>query len=131
MSTHVLLVEDDSDFAESVSANLEYAGYGVSGIARSGLEAFQLCERHRPDVALIDIGLEGAFDGIFLGEQLAERGIAVIYLTGRFDRALKEGRAHAAAPAGQALLAGRADGGDRRGRDVQPGRSPRLRLDLT
>jgi len=97
MSTHVLLVEDDSDFAESVSANLEYAGYGVSGIARSGLEAFQLCEANRPDVALIDIGLEGAFDGIFLGEQLAERGIAVIYLTGRFDRALKEGRAHAAA----------------------------------
>ena len=96
MSTHVLIVEDDSDFAESVSANLEYAGYGVAGIARSGLEAFQLCEQGRPDVALIDIGLEGAFDGIFLGEQLAERGIAVIYLTGRFDRALKEGREHAA-----------------------------------
>jgi DNA-binding response OmpR family regulator len=96
MSTHVLVVEDDSDFAESVSANLEYAGYGVSGIARTGLEAFQLCEKRKPDVALIDIGLEGAFDGIFLGEQLAERGIAVIYLTGRFDRALKEGREHAA-----------------------------------
>jgi DNA-binding response OmpR family regulator len=96
MSTHVLLVEDDSDFAESVCANLEYAGYGVSGIARSGLEAFQACERRKPDVALIDIGLEGAFDGIFLGEQLAERGIAVIYLTGRFDRALREGREHAA-----------------------------------
>ena len=97
MSTHVLLVEDDSDFAESVSANLEYAGYGVTGIARTGLEAFQLCEKGKPDVALIDVGLEGAFDGIFLGEQLAERGIAVIYLTGRFDRALKEGREHAAA----------------------------------
>ncbi|MBK1696757.1 response regulator [Rhodovibrio salinarum] len=96
MSTHVLLVEDDTDFSESVCANLEYAGYGVSGIARSGLEAFQLCEQHKPDVALIDIGLEGAFDGIFLGEQLAERGIAVIYLTGRFDRALREGREHAA-----------------------------------
>jgi DNA-binding response OmpR family regulator len=96
MNARVLVVEDDSDFAEAVSANLAYAGYGVVGIARSGLEAFQLCERDAPDVALIDIGLEGAFDGIFLGEQLAERGIAVIYLTGRFDRALREGRAHAA-----------------------------------
>jgi DNA-binding response OmpR family regulator len=97
MSKQVLLVEDDADFAESVAANLEYAGYAVAGVARSGLEAFQVCERATPDVALIDIGLEGAFDGIFLGEQLSERGIAVIYLTGRFDRALKEGRGHAAA----------------------------------
>jgi DNA-binding response OmpR family regulator len=96
MSTHVLLVEDDADFAESVCGNLEYAGYAVSGIARTGLEAFQMCEQRKPDVALIDIGLEGAFDGIFLGEQLSERGVAVIYLTGRFDRALKEGREHAA-----------------------------------
>lgn len=97
MSTYVLLVEDDPDFAESVSVNLEQAGYRVTGIARSGLEAFKLCERERPSVALVDITLEGAFDGIFLGAQLAERDIPVIYLTGRFDRAVQEGREHAAA----------------------------------
>lgn len=97
MSTRVLLVEDDRDFAESVAVNLENAGYTLVGAAHSGMEAFELCEARRPHVALIDIGLEGSLDGIFLGQQLAERGIPVIYLTGRFERALQEGREHAAA----------------------------------
>lgn len=97
MSIRVLLVEDDRDFAESVAVNLESAGYTLIGAAHSGVEAFELCEGRQPHVALIDIGLEGALDGIFLGQQLAERGIPVIYLTGRFERALREGREHAAA----------------------------------
>jgi DNA-binding response OmpR family regulator len=97
MKPCVLLVEDDSDFAESVSLNLEEAGFRLVGPVAGGLEAFAVCEREQPDVALIDIGLEGMIDGIFLGEQLAERGVAVVYLTGRFERALREGRAHAAA----------------------------------
>lgn len=97
MAKRILVVEDDRDFAESVAGNLEAVGYDLVGVAHSGLDAFQLCEGAYPNVALIDIGLEGAFDGIFLGEQLAERGIAVIYLTGRFDRAVQEGRDHAAA----------------------------------
>jgi DNA-binding response OmpR family regulator len=96
MSKRVLIVEDDPDFAESVVGNLEAAGYEILGPAYSGLEAFQVLERRTPDVALIDIGLAGALDGIFLGQQLSERGIAVVYLTGRFERAVKEGRNHAA-----------------------------------
>jgi DNA-binding response OmpR family regulator len=97
MSKRVLIVEDDPDFAESVAGNLEAAGYEIVGPARSGLDAFQLCEQQAPNVALIDIGLAGVLDGIFLGQQLSERGIPVIYLTGRFERALNEGRQHAAA----------------------------------
>lgn len=97
MKPRILLVEDDSDFAESVALNLEEAGFDLVGPVPGGLEAFALCEREQPAVALIDISLEGMIDGIFLGEQLAERGVAVIYLTGRFERALREGRPHAAA----------------------------------
>jgi CheY-like chemotaxis protein len=97
MMKRVLIVEDDPDFAESVAGNLEAAGYEIVGPARSGLDAFQLCERQAPNVALIDIGLAGVLDGIFLGQQLSERGIPVIYLTGRFERALNEGRQHATA----------------------------------
>lgn len=97
MEPRVLLVEDDSDFAESVALNLEEAGFQLIGPVRGGLEAFIVCEREKPDVALIDISLEGAIDGIFLGQQLAEFGVAIVYLTGRFERALREGRTHAAA----------------------------------
>lgn len=93
----ILLVEDDGDFAESVAFNLEAAGFTLLGPASDGLDAFALCERKTPDIALIDIGLEGAIDGIFLGQQLSERGIPVVYLTGRFERALQEGRDHACA----------------------------------
>lgn len=97
MEPRVLLVEDDPDFAESVVVNLEEAGFDVIGPVRSGIEAFMLCERQQPHVALIDISLEGAIDGIFLGQQLAELGVPVVYLTGRFERALREGRTHATA----------------------------------
>jgi DNA-binding response OmpR family regulator len=97
MKPRILLVEDDSDFAESVALNLEEAGFHLIGPVAGGLEAFAACEREQPDVALIDVSLEGMIDGIFLGEQLAERGVAVVYLTGRFERALREGRSHAAA----------------------------------
>lgn len=95
MVTTVLIVEDDRDFGEAVAANLEGAGYRVLGPARSGTEAFGMLEPDVPEVAFVDITLEGAFDGVFLGQQLAERGIRVIYLTARFDRALSEGRSHA------------------------------------
>ena len=97
MNTCILLVEDDGDFAESVALNLEAAGFTLLGPVSGGLEAFALCEREEPDLALIDISLEGAIDGIFLGQQLSERGIPVVYLTGRFERALQEGRDHASA----------------------------------
>lgn len=93
----ILLVENDSDFAESVALNLEAAGFDLLGPVTGGLEAFAVCERQQPDLALIDITLDGAIDGIFLGQQLAERGIPIVYLTGRFERALNEGRAHASA----------------------------------
>lgn len=97
MAIHVLLVEDDSDFAESVAVNLEEVGFDLLGPVSGGLAAFSICERTTPDVALIDISLDGNIDGIFLGQQLAERDIPVVYLTGRFDRALREGRHHATA----------------------------------
>lgn len=97
MTINVLLVEDDSDFAESVALNLEECGFNLLGPVSGGLAAFSLCELTTPDVALIDISLDGTIDGIFLGQQLSERDIPVVYLTGRFDRALREGRHHAAA----------------------------------
>lgn len=76
--------------------NLEQAGYGVLGPAASAVAAFTLCEERGPDAALLDVKLDGAIDGIVLGRELAERGVAVIYLTGYFDRAVFEGREHAA-----------------------------------
>jgi len=97
MAVRVLLVEDDRDFAESVALNLAEAGYVLLGPSTSGLAAFRVMEHRLPDVALVDVYLEGQLDGLFVGTQLAERGVPVVYLTGRFERVLREARDHAAA----------------------------------
>lgn len=97
MSACVLVVENDPLFAEAVSANLAAAGYRVAGPVDSALAALAACEVERPDAAIVDIGLSGDLDGVFLGGELAERGIAVVYLTALVDRAAREARGHAAA----------------------------------
>mgnify|MGYP000008086559 CR=1 FL=1 len=97
MPVQVLLVEDDRDFAESLTLNLAEAGYGLLGPSTSGVDAFRVLEHQQPDAALVDVYLEGQLDGLFVGTELAARGVPVIYLTGRFERVLFEGRDHAAA----------------------------------
>jgi len=92
MPVQVLLVEDDRDFAESLTLNLAEAGYGLLGPSTSGVDAFRVLEHQQPDAALVDVYLP-----FFVGTELAARGVPVIYLTGRFERVLFEGRDHAAA----------------------------------
>ena len=48
-----------------------------------------------PHLALIDIGLSGAIDGISLAAEIATLGVPVIFLTGDYQRACIEGREHA------------------------------------
>jgi two-component system, response regulator PdtaR len=47
-------------------------------------------------LALIDIGLSGAIDGITLAAEIATLGVPVIFLTGDYERAYVEGREFAA-----------------------------------
>lgn len=54
----VLVVEDNADAREMLQVLLEMAGYDVVGAA-DGSEAIALADSHRPQVALVDIGLPG------------------------------------------------------------------------
>ena len=67
----VLVVEDNHDAAESLSALLELWGHEVK-IAYDGLAALRLAEASAPDVILSDIGLPG-MDGYELARQLRAR----------------------------------------------------------
>ena len=96
MKPYILLIEDDPLLAESLAANLEACGYLVPATYANGLEALAASDLRRPDIALLDIALEGALRGTTVGAYLAERGIPVIYLSGYMDLALAEGRDHAA-----------------------------------
>jgi DNA-binding NarL/FixJ family response regulator len=56
MTPHVLVVDDDARFAESVSAELELDGrVVVAGRAGDGREAIELAHALSPDVVLMDI----------------------------------------------------------------------------
>jgi len=54
----VLIVDDNADAAEMLSALLEALGHDVA-VAHDGQSALLAAERHRPDLALVDLGLPG------------------------------------------------------------------------
>lgn len=64
----ILIVDDNVDAAQSLAMLLGASGYDVR-IAFDGLTALQTAREHKPDVALLDIGLPG-LDGYALARQL-------------------------------------------------------------
>jgi two-component system CheB/CheR fusion protein len=58
----ILLVEDNTDSAESLRALLEIAGYTVE-VANDGPAALAAARTFHPEVVLCDIGLPGSMDG--------------------------------------------------------------------
>lgn len=112
----VLVVDDDADQREMLTAVLEHLGAVVT-TATSVDGALALVERERPDLVISDVGLPGE-DGFSLVSRLrarpsaADEDLPVIALTG-YDsphdhaRALQVGfRAHLTKPASlDALLA--------------------------
>ena len=83
---NILVVEDESAFAQVVELYLRRLGYRVTGVAESGEDALRLAAERRPDLALLDIEIRGQMDGLELAEQIhREHNIPVIFLTGRSD----------------------------------------------
>ena len=81
----ILLVDDDADFCTITALGLEKLGYDVV-TALSACDALDIVRTNRPDLVLMDIALEGQFDGIQAAEQIrSDFGTAVIYLTGHTD----------------------------------------------
>lgn len=79
----ILIVEDEALVATSIGDMLEELGFTVTGIAASGREALALVAEQKPRLALIDIRLAGAVDGIELASELRnEHGIPAIFLSG-------------------------------------------------
>jgi CheY-like chemotaxis protein len=96
----VLIAEDDPILSLDLAELLEEWNYDVCGIAGSAARALELAARHRPDLALLDVGLSGDIDGIELAVRL-RRDFAVpsIIISGALNSALEE-RALPARPAG-------------------------------
>ncbi|UPK66757.1 sigma 54-interacting response regulator [Chitinophaga filiformis] len=90
MKKKVLIVEDEFIVANNLRQVLQRFGYEVSGIAASGEEAEELLQREKPDIALLDIRLQGKLSGIDLARKLRSEHIAFIYLSANSNRKILE-----------------------------------------
>ena len=88
----LLVVEDEPNILELLSASLRYAGFDVI-TASAGTEAVQAAQRHRPDLIVLDVMLPD-MDGFDVIRRLRGGGarIPVVFLTAR--DATDEERAH-------------------------------------
>jgi DNA-binding response OmpR family regulator len=78
----VLIVEDEMIIAIDIKRILTSKEYRVVGIARDIEQAFALAEKHRPQLAIVDIKLANDINGLTVGRELKERfGTEVIFAT--------------------------------------------------
>jgi PAS domain S-box-containing protein len=82
----ILILEDETLVALSIKKCLLHLGYEVIGIAASGEQALSLIEKHQPDLALLDIKINGDIDGIQTAVKIKTTyHIPYIYLTAHTD----------------------------------------------
>jgi DNA-binding NtrC family response regulator len=86
MSARILIVEDERITAEDLQETLTDLGYEVTASVSSGADAISQAEENMPDLALMDVCIQGEMDGTETARVLRERfNIPVIYLTAHAD----------------------------------------------
>jgi two-component system, OmpR family, response regulator len=79
----LLVVEDDANIVELLSASLRYAGFDVV-TARDGHQALRIAREFRPDLMVLDVMMPG-IDGFEVVRRLTSEGnrCPVLFLTAR------------------------------------------------
>ena len=96
----ILVVEDDFLVASEIEVALGLAGFAVTGVADSADEAIALAQSTRPDLAIVDIRLNGVRDGVDAALVLfREYAIPCVFATAHADETVRA-RAAAASPLG-------------------------------
>jgi DNA-binding NarL/FixJ family response regulator len=96
----ILIVEDDFFVALDLEAGLTDAGLRVVGPARTAEEAVALARAEKPQLAVMDIRLASARDGIEAALDLyRDLGIRSIFASAHADPSFRK-RAEAASPLG-------------------------------
>jgi len=83
MSPHLLVVDDEPNIVELLSASLRFAGYDVS-TASHGTEALRKAREVQPDLVVLDVMMPG-LDGFEVVRRLRgeDRHVPVLFLTAR------------------------------------------------
>lgn len=80
----ILIVEDQVLIADYIQDILEENGYSEIYISNTVNDALLLMKKELPDIILMDINVEGNFEGIELSKQKNENA-SVIFITGQND----------------------------------------------
>ena len=84
-----VVADDHPPIVDAISRVLEAHGIAIVGSAGNGFDAFEVIERERPDVALVDVRMPGQ-SGMEVARRVVQDvpGTAVCLYTGHSDRAL-------------------------------------------
>ena len=83
----ILVVEDELLIALNIATVLNQSGYEVIGIAGTMADAVRIAAERAPDLALMDVTLEGRGDGVETARQLQDRfATPILFVTAHSDR---------------------------------------------
>lgn len=83
MKASVLIVEDEALIADDIANTLEKHGYCITDIVDNAIDALEAISKQKPDVALLDINIQGGIDGVELAPRLK---VPFIFLTSYYDQ---------------------------------------------
>ncbi|MFN2260725.1 MAG: LytR/AlgR family response regulator transcription factor [Psychroflexus sp.] len=88
----ILIVEDESLYADQLQMIVEQSGNQVCGICESAEKALQIFESEAPDIAIVDINLSGQMNGLELGKWFRRfnTNMIIIFVTSHQDEAFFE-----------------------------------------
>jgi two-component system, response regulator PdtaR len=98
MGLRTLIVDDHEILGAGLACMLTELGHEVLDIVGTGEEAIESASRHKPDLIIMDVNLEGDMDGIAAATAIRQQlGIRSIFFSGYSDEDTRQ-RAAAADP---------------------------------
>ncbi len=83
----IVIADDERIVAADLARRMQALGYRVVGNVGRGVDAVRVSLEQKPDLVLMDIGMDGEFDGITSAAQIrAEADIPVVFVTSYSDK---------------------------------------------
>jgi response regulator of citrate/malate metabolism len=83
----LFIIEDDFIIQFYIERIAQKIGYEITGKARSFAETLELLKNDKPDLILLDIGLQGEKDGVDTAEIInRDYQIPFVFMTGNSDQ---------------------------------------------
>jgi AmiR/NasT family two-component response regulator len=98
MCKKILIVEDEGITSLELEKKLRKWGYKPLGTAISGEEAVRMARDLEPDLVIMDIRIQGEYDGVEVAEKIqSEMEVSLIYITAHSSDLIMN-RAHKTSP---------------------------------